>query len=156
MKKIIGASELFWSKFLVQKQILSPKLIWIESYHQKVSVHFKWLSSVHVLYSTVLCVLMWYSSICVVNLGHKGWVQTLEWSPNGAVLASGSMDGCIWLWNPHSGKSIRRPLKAHAYDSSPSCCLEAERVNTVVASLWICEIWICEMNDSLSGDCFLV
>lgn len=38
--------------------------------------------------------------------GHKNWVLCLAWSPDGVILASGGMDGSVWLWNPASGQPL--------------------------------------------------
>lgn len=38
--------------------------------------------------------------------GHKNWVLCLAWSPDAQILASGGMDGSIWLWNPSTGEPM--------------------------------------------------
>jgi len=47
--------------------------------------------------------------------GHTGYVQALEWSPDGRVLASGthSADGTICLWDSKSWEPLRT-LKGHS------------------------------------------
>jgi len=40
--------------------------------------------------------------------GHKNWVLCLAWSPDGAHLVSGDMDGDLWLWDPATGESRGR------------------------------------------------
>ncbi|KAF9508538.1 hypothetical protein BS47DRAFT_1488334 [Hydnum rufescens UP504] len=42
------------------------------------------------------------STLC----GHSGWVTTIAFSPNGLLLASGSDDTTVQLWDPISGVSI--------------------------------------------------
>ena len=38
--------------------------------------------------------------------GHKNWVLTLAWSPDAKMLASGGMDGVVWLWSPEKGEPL--------------------------------------------------
>ena len=38
--------------------------------------------------------------------GHKNWVLTLAWSPDAKMLASGGMDGVVWLWSPEKGEPV--------------------------------------------------
>ena len=45
--------------------------------------------------------------------GHKNWVLIVAWSPNAQLLASGSMDNTIRLWDPKTGKQIGNHLKGH-------------------------------------------
>ncbi len=40
--------------------------------------------------------------------GHEARVTCLAYSPDGAMLASGAEDGVVWLWNPTTGKAIRK------------------------------------------------
>lgn len=40
-------------------------------------------------------------------VGHKDWVSSVAFSPNGKILASGSGDRTIKLWNLSTGKLIR-------------------------------------------------
>jgi WD40 repeat protein len=42
----------------------------------------------------------------VLLQGHKNWVLCVAWSPDGAMVASGDMDGNIWLWDPVTGKPL--------------------------------------------------
>jgi WD40 repeat protein len=37
---------------------------------------------------------------------HKGEVDTVAWSPNGALIASGSRDNTVQIWDPGSGKNL--------------------------------------------------
>lgn len=38
--------------------------------------------------------------------GHKNWVLCLAWSPDAKYVASGDMDGDLWLWDPTTGKAF--------------------------------------------------
>ena len=42
-----------------------------------------------------------------VLAGHKGFVKSVAFSPDGKILASGSVDGTIKLWNVKTGTEIR-------------------------------------------------
>ncbi len=39
--------------------------------------------------------------------GHSDWVNSVAFSPNGQLLASGSRDNTIKLWHPHTGELLR-------------------------------------------------
>jgi WD40 repeat protein len=45
-------------------------------------------------------------------VGHSGWVQSVAFSPNGQLIASGSYDNTIRLWNPATG-FLYRLLEGH-------------------------------------------
>lgn len=44
--------------------------------------------------------------LCLLQQGHRNWVLCVAWSPDGALVASGDMDGNIWLWDPATGKPL--------------------------------------------------
>ena len=39
--------------------------------------------------------------------GHTNWIYSIAFSPDGKILASGSVDEKIWLWNMTSGSQLR-------------------------------------------------
>src|SRR5438093_309591 len=45
--------------------------------------------------------------------GHKGIINRIAWSPDGRVLASGSFDHAIRLWDVQTGQALRT-LKGHS------------------------------------------
>jgi WD40 repeat protein len=47
--------------------------------------------------------------------GHTNWINSLSFSPDGSILASGSTDKQIWLWNTANGQQIR-VLTGHTGD----------------------------------------
>ncbi len=56
--------------------------------------------------------------------GHKDSINSIKWSPDGRVLASGSSDGIINIWNPQTGKHLMS-LKGHT-DSILSLSFSAD------------------------------
>ncbi len=48
-------------------------------------------------------------------LGHRGWVSSVSWRPDGRELATAGVDGTVRLWDPVEGR-VRRILRAHGAD----------------------------------------
>lgn len=46
--------------------------------------------------------------------GHTSWVLAVAYSPNGAMIATGSMDNSVRLWDAKKGQALGGPLKGHA------------------------------------------
>nr|KAF6416608.1 notchless-like protein 1 [Molossus molossus] len=46
--------------------------------------------------------------------GHRHWVLSISWSPDGKRLASGCKNGQILLWDPNTGKQVGRTLAGHS------------------------------------------
>lgn len=42
------------------------------------------------------------------ELKHDGGVIKLAWHPNGIVLITGCLDGCVYLWNGRDGSLIHK------------------------------------------------
>ncbi|MCX6902769.1 MAG: hypothetical protein NTW03_04705, partial [Verrucomicrobia bacterium] len=53
------------------------------------------------------------------NLKHRGAVAALAYSPDGRILAAGSADGLLILWDAESGRELRR-LSGHR--GEVNCC----------------------------------
>ncbi|KAJ1304309.1 hypothetical protein OPQ81_005469 [Rhizoctonia solani] len=45
--------------------------------------------------------------------GHRHWVTSVQFSPDGTRIASGSKDNTIRVWSTQTGESILGPLKEH-------------------------------------------
>ncbi len=48
-------------------------------------------------------------------VGHSGAVDSVAFSPDGTVLASGDVNGIIRLWNPVSRQAIGSPMDVHSH-----------------------------------------
>jgi WD40 repeat protein len=48
-------------------------------------------------------------------LGHTNWINAFSFSPNGQILASGSYDNTIRLWNAKTGAAVGKPLNCKTY-----------------------------------------
>ncbi|KAF8471986.1 quinon protein alcohol dehydrogenase-like superfamily [Kalaharituber pfeilii] len=45
--------------------------------------------------------------------GHTSWVLCVAWSPDAKLVATGSMDNTVRLWDPKTGKAIGEAMKGH-------------------------------------------
>jgi WD40 repeat protein len=45
--------------------------------------------------------------------GHRNWVLCVAWSPDASMIATGDMNGDIWLWEAASGKPLGQ-CKGHS------------------------------------------
>nr|XP_006010313.1 PREDICTED: notchless protein homolog 1 [Latimeria chalumnae] len=53
--------------------------------------------------------------MCIFSLlGHRHWVLSIAWSPNGKRLASGCKNSQIFLWDPSTGQQVGRVLTGHS------------------------------------------
>ena len=67
---------------------------------------FHWVASAS-MNSTVI--VYDYQTSCVRHeLKHDGGVIKLAWHPNGIVLVTGCLDGCVYLWNGRDGSLIHK------------------------------------------------
>ncbi|KAH8910659.1 WD40 repeat-like protein, partial [Coniochaeta sp. PMI_546] len=80
-------------------------------------------------------------------LGHHNYVYCLAFSPKGNILASGSYDEAVFLWDVRAGR-LMRSLPAH---SDPVSGIDFSRDGTLVASCstdGLIRIW-----DTSTGQC---
>lgn len=61
--------------------------------------------------------------------GHTNWVLCVQWSPRADVIATGSMDTTIRLWDANKGKAIGGPLRGHRKYVSSLCWQPIHLVN---------------------------
>ena len=45
--------------------------------------------------------------------GHTSWVLAVSWSPDSGVIATGSMDNSVRLWDPITGKQLGNTMRGH-------------------------------------------
>ena len=64
------------------------------------------------------------------SLGHHNYVYCLAFSPKGNILASGSYDEAVFLWDVRAGR-LMRSLPAH---SDPVSGIDFARDGTLVVS----------------------
>src|SRR5262249_21151782 len=78
--------------------------------------------------------------IGTVRLRHGGGIHSLCFSPDGKTLASASYDNTIRLWDPKTGKEIRRFVGHHHWifsvAFSPDGKTLASGSNDLTARLW--------------------
>jgi WD40 repeat protein len=70
--------------------------------------------------SSDLSICLWTVNdfLCFNTLqGHTQIVTSVAFSPDGHTLASGSEDGTIKLWNPHTGECIRTLRPPRPYEN---------------------------------------
>ena len=41
-------------------------------------------------------------------VGHRGWLESVAWSPDGRLLLSGGADGIARIWNAKDGTLVGR------------------------------------------------
>lgn len=57
---------------------------------------------------SLLCIFV--KQLAVFCAGHKNWVLSIAWSPDGKHLVSGSKAGELLTWDPLTGKPSGNPL----------------------------------------------
>ncbi|QRV94656.1 Vegetative incompatibility protein HET-E-1 [Ceratobasidium sp. AG-Ba] len=55
----------------------------------------------------------WSGQVIIGPVGHGGPISSLAASLNGSMLASGSDDKTVWLWDTTTGESTAGPLQGH-------------------------------------------
>jgi WD40 repeat protein len=63
--------------------------------------------------------------------GHRNWVLVVAWSPDAAVVATGDMDGQIWLWDAASGDALGR------------CVGHTKWITSLVRNSVLCHVILC-------------
>jgi WD40 repeat protein len=55
-----------------------------------------------------------WSGVLQALEGHLDWVRSVTFSPDGKLVASGSRDRTVWLWDAATGAPHGEPLKGHS------------------------------------------
>ena len=63
--------------------------------------------------------------LAMVLKGHSGWAESVCFSPDGSLLASGHWGNTIKLWRVSDG-SLKRTLKGHSYNNFNSVCFSPD------------------------------
>ncbi|OUL28577.1 NB-ARC domain-containing protein [Nostoc sp. 106C] len=89
----------------------------------------------------------------ITYISHTNWVQSLAFSPDGQILASGSNDQTVRLWNVHTGQCLKT-LRGHkswvqSLAFSPDGQILASGSNDQTVRLWCVDTGECLR--SLSG-----
>jgi transcriptional regulator with XRE-family HTH domain len=82
--------------------------------------------------------------------GHTAWVQSLAFSPDGQILASGSNDQTVRLWNVHTGQCLKT-LRGHtswvqSLAFSPDMQTLHEHSNSLLGDSYASRIWLVTVN----------
>jgi hypothetical protein len=69
-------------------------------------------------HSTLLCtaltgVLLLHDYMCLFVQAHRNWVLVVSWSPDATMIATGDMNGDIWLWDAATGQPLGQ-CKGHS------------------------------------------
>jgi ribosome assembly protein 4 len=51
-------------------------------------------------------------SLCALQ-AHRNWVLCVSWSPDATMIATGDMNGDIWLWDAAAGQPLGQ-CKGHS------------------------------------------
>ena len=87
------------------------------------------------------------SRLLLIGKGHTAWVQSLAYSPDGGLIASGSHDHTIRLWDADTGQCVKTLRKhthgIHAIAFSPDGKTLASGSDDHTIRLWTVGTWDC-------------
>ncbi|ORY51198.1 WD40 repeat-like protein, partial [Neocallimastix californiae] len=82
--------------------------------------------------------------------GHAGAVYTIDFSPSGDYLASGSFDKSICIWDPYTGKKLKQMIK-HTMNVT-DLCWSNDSIKLISGSFdQTCKLWDIETGKMINS-----